>query len=64
MQFLFATNFDYFHSNCRCLDENTSNNDDDGNDDDEKQEVHYTNGPCLITDLTQFMQETGEITYN
>ena len=25
-----------FHSNCRCLDENTSNDNDDGNDDNEK----------------------------
>ena len=25
-----------FHSNCQCLDENTSNDNDDGNDDNEK----------------------------
>ena len=55
MQFSFVTNFEFFHSNCRLLDENTSDDDDDGNDDNEEQEVHYTDGPCLITDLTQFM---------
>ena len=62
MQFLFVTNFEFF--NCHCLDENTSNDDVDGKDDNEKQEVHYTNGPCLITDLTQFMQQTWEIKYD
>lgn len=43
---------------------NISNNDDDGNDGNEKQEAHYTDGPCLITDLTQFIQSTWEITYD
>ena len=51
-------NLELFHSNCRLLDKNTSNDDDDGNDDKEKQEVHYTNGPFLITDMTDFMQQT------
>ena len=57
MYFLFVTNFEFFHSNCYCLNENTSNDDDDGNDDNEMQEVHYTGGPCLIIDLTQFIQQ-------
>ena len=49
---LFEPNFGFFHSNCRLLDEKTRNDDDDENDDNEKQEVHYTDRPCLITDLT------------
>ena len=58
MQFLFVTNLESFPSNCRVLDEKTGSNDDDGNVDNEKQEVHYPDGPCLISDLTQFMQQT------
>ena len=52
MYFLFVTTFELFHSNCYCLNENTSNDEDDGNDGNEMQEVHYTDGPCLIIDLT------------
>ena len=57
-------NLELFYSNCRLLEKNTSNDDDDTDDDKEKQEVHYTNGPFLITDLTDFMQQTWEITYD
>ena len=49
---------------CRCLDENTSNDNDDGNDDNEKQEVYNTDGLCLITNLTHFMQQAWEVTYD
>ena len=64
MQFFFVTNLEFFPSNCRVLDEKTGGNDDDGNVDNEKQEVHYPDGPCLISDLTQFMQQTWKITYD
>ena len=64
MQFLFVTNFKFFHFNCRCLEENIRNDDDDRNEDNKKQAVHYTNGPCLITDLTQFIQQTRETKIN
>ena len=64
MQFLFVTNLEFFPSNCRVLDEKTGGNDDDGNVDNEKQEVHYPDGSCLISDLTQFMQQTWKITYD
>ena len=58
MQFLFVTNIEFFRSNCRLSEEKTNQGDDEGNDDNEKQEVHYAD------DLTQFMQQRWEITYN
>lgn len=63
MQFLFITNFD-FYLFIYFLEKKTSNDGNDGINDKETQEVHFTNGLCLITNLTQFMQQTSEIAYD